>query len=467
MSSSASKAKLPRWIDYQPISDVKGAERNPKQHSPELGSAIDRFGFADGVILDERTGRLVAGHGRLERLKLMQEEGQDAPDGIRVLKGKWLLPVQRGWSSRSDKEAEAFLVAHNRLTEAGGWDDRALFELLEQFEGDDLAGLGVDETYLGELQERVDELNEEDLPEGEDTGGGEPPADPVSKRGEVYALGPHRLMCGDCRDAVDWDKLVTDEKVNVCVTSPPYASQRKYDEESGFKPIKPDDYVQWWEPLQALVAQYLADDGSFFVNIKEHCEDGQRSLYVKDLTLAHVREWGWLFVDEFCWKKNSVPGKWPNRFKNAWEPIFHFSRSNAIKLNHYACATQTSGAFSYSPDNPKSKTGFFSDRGVDITKEGMAIPSNVLEIGAESRQTDSHSAPYPVGLPAFFVKAFSDEGDVVLDPFLGSGTTLIAAARQGRKCYGMEISPAYCDVIRKRWGDWARSADVDPGPDAL
>jgi len=62
------KAKLPRWIDYQPISDVKGAERNPKQHSPELGSAIDRFGFADGVILDERTGRLVAGHGRLERL---------------------------------------------------------------------------------------------------------------------------------------------------------------------------------------------------------------------------------------------------------------------------------------------------------------------------------------------------------------------------------------------------------------
>jgi len=468
MSSSASKAKLPRWIDYQPISDVKGAERNPKQHSPELGSAIDRFGFADGVILDERTGRLVAGHGRLERLKLMQEEGQDAPDGIRVLKGKWLLPVQRGWSSRSDKEAEAFLVAHNRLTEAGGWDDRALFELLEQFEGDDLAGLGVDETYLGELQERVDELNEADLPEGEDTGGGEPPADPVSERGEVYALGPHRLMCGDCREPEDWAALVGEDRVNVCVTSPPYASQRKYDESSGFKPIKPDDYVEWWEPLQALVAQYLADDGSFFVNIKEHCEDGQRSLYVKDLTLAHVRQWGWLFVDEFCWKRPAPPGLWPSRFKNGWEPVLHFSRKRSIQFSpkavgHSSCSVPVpSSRVGANLSGPNGKHWNLATE----TESGVALPSNVVEVcGVESGT--GHTAAYPVGLPEFFIKAFSDEGDLILDPFLGSGTTLIAAARQGRRCYGLEISPAYCDVIRKRWGDWARSADVDPGPDAL
>jgi len=462
------KKKAARWIEYMPLGEVEGAERNPKKHSPELGTAIDRFGFADGVILDERTGRLVAGHGRTARLLTMHGEGQAAPDGIEVnADGAWLLPVQRGWSSRSDQEAEAFLVAHNRLTEQGGWDEAELLDILDQFEGDDLAGLGVDETYLGELQERVDELNEADLPEGEDTGGGEPPADPVSERGEVYALGPHRLMCGDCREPEDWAALVGEDRVNVCVTSPPYASQRNYDESSGFKPIKPDAYVRWWEPLQALVAQHLAADGSFFVNIKEHCEEGQRSLYVKDLTLAHVREWGWLFVDEFAWTRQGVPGKWPNRFKNSWEPVFHFTRNNAIKLDHYRVGHASDGCFDYSIDNPKTQSGFIAG-GRTPTREGIALPNNVLAYrNAAADPERGHTAEFPVKLPEFFVKAFSDEGDVIFDPFLGSGTTLIAAAKNGRRCLGMEISPAYCDVIRKRWGDWARSADVDPGPDAL
>jgi site-specific DNA-methyltransferase (adenine-specific) len=105
-------------------------------------------------------------------------------------------------------------------------------------------------------------------------------------------LGDHRLLCGDCRDFGAIDRLFGATKANVVVTSPPYASQRKYDESSGFRPIPPDEYVAWFRDVAANVHTVLAEDGSYFLNIKEHCEDGERSLYVKDLVIAHRRQWG-------------------------------------------------------------------------------------------------------------------------------------------------------------------------------
>ena len=127
------------------------------------------------------------------------------------------------------------------------------------------------------------------------------PPIPVTQPGDMWLLGPHRIICGDCRDYGTVERLLAGERVNVAFTSPPYASQRAYDESSGFKPIPPGEYVDWFEDVQASVRAVLAEDGSWFVNIKEHAHEGQRDLYVKDLTIAHVRRWGWLFVDELCW----------------------------------------------------------------------------------------------------------------------------------------------------------------------
>ena len=108
-------------------------------------------------------------------------------------------------------------------------------------------------------------------------------------------------------------------RANIVITSPPYATQREYDPSSGFKPVRPDEYVAWYTDVEANAAAILASDGSYFLNIKEHADEGERSLYVKDLVIAHRRQWGWRFVDEFCWRKtdNGVPGGWNNRFKNA------------------------------------------------------------------------------------------------------------------------------------------------------
>ena len=98
--------------------------------------------------------------------------------------------------------------------------------------------------------------------------------------------------------------------------------------------------------------------------------------------------------------------------------------------------------------------------------DGFAFPSNVIDLKVGARVV-GHSAAFPVGLPSFFVRAYSDEGDRIFDPFLGSGTTLIAAAENKRIAYGCEISPAYCDLIRRRWTRWAKKNGVDAGPGAL
>lgn len=285
---------------------------------------------------------------------------------------------------------------------------------------------------------------EEEIPEA--------PAVPVTQPGDLWLIGEHhRLLCGDCRDPDTIARLFERRRAAVVVTSPPYATQREYDPASGFRPVTPDDYVSWYRAVADNIASALAPDGSYFLNIKEHAEEGQRHLYVKDLTIAHVRQWGWRFVDEFCWRKtdNGVPGGWQNRFKNAWEPIFHFCRQPQIKFRPEAVSHASEGCFDYSPDTPKSASGSGLLGEHDDRYEGLARPSNVIEAKTESSQGE-HSAPFPRVIPEFFIRAFSDPGDVVWDPFTGSGTSLLAAALLDRAGYGTELSPAYCDVVVRR-----------------
>ena len=275
----------------------------------------------------------------------------------------------------------------------------------------------------------------------------------------------HRLLCGDCRDPKQVDRLFDGTRANVVITSQPYASQREYDASSGFKPVPVDEYIEWYGAVAEIIASHLAPDGSYFLNIKAHAKDGERSLYVMDLVIAHKRRWGWRFVDDLLWRKpdNGVPGGWPNRFKNAHEPVFHFCRQAEIKFRPKAVGHVSEDCFNYSPDNPKSTSGSgllgTGARGSAAGKQDagdsdrrfvdIARPSNVIECKSESTQ-GSHSAQFPRMLVEFFLNAYSDAGDTVYDPFMGSGTTMAAAHLLGRAGFGCEISPAYCDVILER-----------------
>ena len=335
---------MARRIGIWPVDRLVLYSRNARTHSAaqvaQIAASIVEFGFANPILVDSADG-IVAGHGRL--LAARKLELAEVP----VIVLDHLSPTQR----------RAFVIADNRLSDLAGWDDELLKLELAALEADgfELGVIGFTEHELAGL---LADPENAPAPEGEEEVP-LPPAQAVTRPGDFWLIGPHRIICGDCRDAPVIARLFEGRKANVVVTSPPYATQREYDPASGFRPVAPDDYVDWYRDVAANIVAVLAPDGSYLLNIKEHAEDGQRHLYVKDLFIAHVRQWGWRFVDEFCWRKtdNGVPGGWGNRFKNAWEPIAHFSRAEAIKFHPFAVGHRSEDCFDYSPDNPKSTSG--------------------------------------------------------------------------------------------------------------
>jgi DNA modification methylase len=365
----------------------------------------------------------------------------------------------------SETEKRAYILADNKLAELSSFDDDLLrAELADLKDAEiNLGGLGFSDDELRVLLADA-EVPDAATPEEEPIP--EPPAEPVTRAGDSWCIAGHRLICGDCRDRDVVQRLFAGRKANLVITSPPYAAQRDYDASSGFTPIPPEKYSDWFKAVADNIAAVLAPDGSYFLNIKEHADAGQRSLYVKDLLIAHVRQWGWWFIDELCWRKtdNGVPGGWGNRFKNAWEPVFHFTAPEArIKFRPTAVGHVSEDCFDYSPNNPRSTSGSGllgtgargaaagspGAEGNDGRFAGIARPSNVIEVKSESSQ-GSHSAPFPRALVEFFVKAFTDPGDIVFDPFTGSASSIAAAHVLGRVGYGIELSPAYCDVSLRR-----------------
>jgi DNA modification methylase len=430
-----------------PVDALEAYPGNARVHDePALDESARTNGQYRSVVarrLDGGTLQLLAGHGTVGAFR---RQGA-AEVRVEVIEA-------------DDTEARRIVLADNGSSRNAGYDERLLLELLDAASKDGgLGGTGWDGEAYKDLLDAADEGNPFDFDPDSDADDfdEEPPEEPVTQSGDVWVLGPHRIVCGDCRDPQVVASLLDGVKVNVAFTSPPYASQRKYDETSEFKPIHPDEYVDWFDGVQAVIREHLSDDGSWFVNIKEHADGGQRHLYVKDLTIAHVRHWGWMFVDELCWvdTKNGVPGGWNNRFKDAWEPVFHFAQSTKIRFNPLANGTQSDDVFDYSADYAKSTSGsgfLGTSKGRDFG-EGIARPSNVIHVAAQTARGVEHSAQFPVDLPRWFIRAYSDPGDAVFDPFMGSGTTTLAAHQEGRVSYGCEISPRYCDVIARRYQD--------------
>ncbi len=443
--------QMAQRIEHRKLSELTPYPRNPRQHSDaqiaQIAGSIAQFGFNAPILVDAKGGML-AGHGRyLASLKL----------------GLETVPVVV-LDHLSETEKRAYILADNKLAELSSFDDDLLrAELADLRDAEvDLGALGFDEdelaVLLADAESPVTDADaEEEIPEA--------PAEPVTRAGDIWLVGKHRLICGDCRDSGIVARLLDGARANVVITSPPYATQREYDPSSGFTPVPPEEYSDWFRPVAANIAAVLAPDGSYLLNLKEHADEGQRSLYVKKLLIAHVEQWNWRWVDELCWRKtdNGVPGGWGNRFKNAWEPVYHFCRQPEIKFRPKAVGHVSPDCFDYSPNNPKSNSGSgllgTGARGAAAGKRGaaddegrfagIARPSNVIEVKSESSQ-GSHSAPFPRALVEFFLKAFCDPGDVAFDPFLGSASTIAAAAVLDRVGYGIEISPAYCDVAVRR-----------------
>ncbi|MBU6411198.1 MAG: site-specific DNA-methyltransferase [Verrucomicrobia bacterium] len=237
---------------------------------------------------------------------------------------------------------------------------------------------------------------------------------------------------------------------DLIVTSPPYADRRK----NTYGGISPEKYVDWFLPRGGQFLRVLKPAGTFILNIKEKAENGERHTFVLELILA-LRKQGWLWTEEFIWhKRNCYPGKWPNRFRDAWERCLQFNKTRHFKMNQEAVMVpmgdwkdarlKSLGKNDVVRFDSQVGSGFGKNIENWVGRE-KAYPSNVLHLATECGNK-SHSAAFPEALPEWFIRLFTDEGDLVLDPFLGSGTTCAVAQRLRRNSVGVEILADYCGL---------------------
>ena len=409
-------------IEYLNLSEFRHYERNARTHSEEqiqqLVSSIQEFGFTNPVLIDEQN-ELIAGHGRIMAAELV---GMDSVPAIRL----------KGLSADQKK---ALRIADNQLALNAGWDLKLLASEIESLAAADfdIDLLGFDSKFLDALFEEEPE-DDDFIVDDEEDGA---PGDYVSEYGDVWLLGEHRVMCGDSTSVDDVVQLMGGVQADMVWTDPPY--NVAYEGQDGMT-IENDDMND------ADFATFLREVfSSAFVVTKEggpiyiaHADSEGRNFR------SAMTEAGWLFKQCLIWVKNQFV---MSRQDYHWqhEPILYGWKPGAA---HY-----------WYGDRNKSTV---IDDDVDLHELGReelvrlvddlrnALNTTVYR-EAKPTSSDLHPTMKPIALVQHHIQNSSERGDVVLDLFGGSGTTLIACERSGRINRSMELDPRYCDAIVQRW----------------
>ena len=286
------------------------------------------------------------------------------------------------------------------------------------------------------------EPSSEDIPET--------PVNPVSRPGDVWQLGSHRLICGDAADPDVITALMVGEQARLCFTSPPYGNQRDYT--SG-------GITDWEGLMRGVFAQLpMTSDAQVLVNLGLIHRDNEVIPYW-DGWLSWMRTQGWRRFGWYVWDQGpGMPGDWAGRLAPSFEFIFHFNRESR-KPNKIVPCKHAGQESHLRPDgsstvmrNKAGEVGSWQHAG--LPTQETRIPDSVIRLmrhkGKIGKDID-HPAVFPVALPEFVIEAYSDENDLVFDPFGGSGTTLLASQRTGRQGRAVEIAPEYVDVAIQRF----------------
>ncbi len=272
----------------------------------------------------------------------------------------------------------------------------------------------------------------------------------------------NNIYAGDCAELLKDKTFFPDNFIDLVITSPPYADKRKRYYDS----IHPNDYVKWFMPIADELYRVLKSNGSFILNIKEHPRNGQRDTYVLELILE-MKKAGWFWIEEYVWyKKNSFPGKWPNRFRDSWERCLHFTKNKKFKMYQNAVKvpvgdwankrfksltdkdfkrhmSQTNGTLGRNVSNWLDRKKVYPHNVIVFEEEHYI--SNVLEF-ATVCNNKIHSAVFPLELPTWFIKLFTRKNNIVLDPFIGSGTTAFASLGLDRNYIGIEKNKGFVNM---------------------
>jgi DNA modification methylase len=317
-----------------------------------------------------------------------------------------------------------------------GFDEEEISRLLDN----DEAASDGDQEHADDVPDTAD-----DVPDV--------PAHPVSRTGDVWALGAHRLACGDASDTAVVSTLMANERANLLFTSPPYANQRAYTT-GGIA-----DWDRLMQGVFAAAMTVMAAAAQMLVNLGLVHRDGTVVRYWDDW-LSWMPRQGWRFFAWYVWDQGvTVPGDWAGRLAPRHEFLFHFNLEARKPNKTVPC--KFAGEKLHLRSDGTADNGLRNQDGgfgkwthFNQPTQAFRIPDSVVTV---TRQRGSigegldHPAVFPVALPEFILNAYSDLGDIVLDPFGGSGTTMLAAQRSGRIARSVEIAPEYVDVAIKRF----------------
>lgn len=378
------------------ISTIIGNPKNPNTHSKEqitrLSKLIKNTGFRNPLVVSNQTGFLVVGHGRLEAAKKLKMES---------------VPVIfQDFESEADEYA--YMTADNAI---GAWSEldlKSIAEAVKEFDNFDIELLGLEDFSLVEVESLEPKCDEDEAPELKD--------DPVTKRGDIWLLGNHRLMCGDSTMIDDVERLMNGEKADLLHTYPPYNVD--YSNADRPKAGKVDlGHIKNDKMDGDSFYQFLYDA---FICAYNYCKQDSMA-YVWHASSEHINftqaliDSGWGYNQQIIWKKPMLLGR--GRYQWAHEP----------------CLTAVKGRPWFTDDRTKT---------------------TVWDFGGYDKSKNVHPTQKPIFIPEEAIKNSSKEGSNVMDLFLGSGSTLIACEKTGRKCFGMELDEKYCDVIIKRWQNY-------------
>jgi DNA modification methylase len=404
-------------VTYLPTTSLKPHPQNPRVHSEkqvhQIAQSIEAFGFNVPILVDDRQN-VVAGHGRLLAARKL---------------GWTTVPVIK-LNHLSEAQYKAFLIADNRLTENSSWDERLLGEQLKVLSESelsfDLEAIGFETAEIDVLIDGLETINEPDpddrLPPIETSA--------VSASGDLWQLGKHRVLCGNSLILENYDRLMDGARADLVITDPPYnvvidghasglgrTRHREFQMASG-------------EMTAGEFAEFL---GKAMALSRLSSQPGSLAYYFMDW--RHLREIlaaGLLAYGEpmnLCvWAKNNAG--MGSFYRSAHELIFLFKNGETSHRNNI-------------------QLGKFGRYRTNVWKYPAA--NTFSRSGPEGDLLALHPTPKPVALIADAIKDSTRRGGLILDPFLGSGTAVIAAERTGRVCYGLELDPIYMDAVIRRW----------------
>lgn len=468
-------------IKYVDIQSIKFLPDNIKAHDTEgIIQNILRYGFVDPILINTNTVHDLDGNGTLEALLLMRERRISDPKANPVPKGivereipngkvnsesteiekRWYVPIIDLAFSEMDELTLA--ISLNRLAEKGGVDASKAFSVLKRLldnQPQEFAKTGYDQETLEHLQRlhRFQKIRESPAIAEERTSKNIADLDFAAKlnekwkvaEGDVWSLGDHRLMCGDATIAANFTVLVpAAEHVRLVCTSPPYDNQRSYEANEKF------DWTGMMTCLSIILNDFLEAPADIVINLGLQYKDSRFSFYWNQW-LEESANIGLPLYGQYIWDKGfGYPGDYHGRLATSHEYLFHFSLGH-VRANKWI---ETTGAtlkrgptnFSKRKANGTLKPGYDSP---DTLAQDHKIPDSVIRLFNEQSRgihTKGHPAVYPVALPDFLMQTWSNVGDIVYEPFAGSGTTIIAGEYIGRRVRAMEISANYCALILER-----------------